>query len=427
MKRIRFARHAKALVVESLEVRRLLASVSLGGGILKITGNKTSETVNIEQVSPGWVAVSGDGISGVKEFHNVLGLFVDMKGGDDEVNVGVGEDDGDVAVDFLLPAVIKLGNGNDFADLYINSPSSVTVDGGLQSGAGGQDDEIEIEGSLINVLTINTWAGDDFLLVTESAIRTLVANLGVFSLARGQTDADEVDINASAIGYATLLLGTAQASPQTPGDATALQLTPGFGNNVGVHSSLFMSLSIVGGNAVDNVVIDSDGEGLGATLEGHLVTLAEDLQPFVDQRGSRAALTSLLSGLDSFFTQLGGPDTFDASQIDPSDLAGSIRDMFAENPDLETLGDDTAIRSLSINTLGGADSVGLTDLKIGLLFVFLGDGTDTVEVDNVSARIAFFDGGNGFDTFVHFETSPNLGTRSLTIIHFEETIFPNDE
>ena len=72
MKRTRYRRHARALFVEGLEERRLLASVALSGGILKITGNNTAEMVNIEQVSPGWVTVSGDGISGVKELSDTI-------------------------------------------------------------------------------------------------------------------------------------------------------------------------------------------------------------------------------------------------------------------------------------------------------------------------------------------------------------------
>jgi len=212
----------------------MLASVSFSGGVLFITGDDTSETVQVTEVTPGTLTVSGTGIAVPVTRSGVVGIVADMKGGDDELNIGTVQN----PVDLLGPVSILLGNGADDADLFINTPSSVSVDGGFQLGVAPQNDIILVLDSTIGVLTVNTYAGDDSLTIVEGSFSTLAVNLGVGVLGLGQVDADNFVMVDGGATAAAINVGTSQT---------------GAGNSVVIVGSTFSTLAINGGEGGDFV------------------------------------------------------------------------------------------------------------------------------------------------------------------------------
>jgi hypothetical protein len=226
----------RKLSFEGLERRAMLASVSFSGGILFITGDDTPETVDVTEVTPGTLTVAGTGIAVPVTQSGVVGIVADMKGGDDELNIGTGEN----PVDLPGPVSIRLGNGSDETTLFLNTPSSVSVDGGFQSGTAAQDDDVLVVGSNIGVLIVNTYAGDDSLTSVGSTFTTLAVNLGVGALGLGQVDADNFTMVGGGATVAAINLGTSQAAE---------------GNSATIVGSIFSTLAINGGEGADAVTL----------------------------------------------------------------------------------------------------------------------------------------------------------------------------
>lgn len=228
----------RKLSFEGLERRAMLASVSFSSGILFITGNDGPETVDVTEITPGTLAVTGTGITVPVIRSGVVGIVADMRGGDDELNIG----DEENPVDLPGPVSIRLGNGEDETSLFLNTPSSVSVDGGFQFGAAAQDDDVFVEDSNIGVLTVNTYAGDDALVIVDSTFSALVANLGVpvLGFPFGQEDADVFVMVGGGATTAAINVGTVETGEE---------------NDVVIVESTFSTLAINGGAGEDDVVL----------------------------------------------------------------------------------------------------------------------------------------------------------------------------
>jgi len=441
---------ARALFFEGLEDRRLLATASVSGGILKIVGTSAADVVTINDAgSPGSFDVTYQKANGdevFKNFTNVRGLNIDLKGGNDTLNIGTGATSGDggggnEAVELLGPVIIKLGAGSDTADLYINTIGAVTVDGGVDSSSKvnqNQNDSVIVEGSIINTLVVNTYAGSDSLTIENSAILNLVANLGVGSLKRNQTDSDAVNITGSAVGIATITLGTAENAPQPSFQiAQAGPFTPGR-NTVSIDSTVFGNLTIVGGNKSDlidvnsgEILFDDEGNiipnGIGAALPDMLVDLVDDLEPLLHSLAAQYDGNSLLSSVDSLLSSVDSLlPGFDLSQLNLSDIdlenddfSDLLAGFFFEN-DISGLGDFTTVYGNAvISTLGGSDFVNVDGVAVqGTAVIALGLGDDDLRIANSFANRAVFDGGPGFDFFI--DGGNNSYNHDPVIINFED-------
>jgi hypothetical protein len=144
------------LGVETLERRDLLSGtvkISVNDGVLKISGDSKNNCVEITK-DEGVVEVQGcDGtkIKGEIGDKNVSGLSATLGKGDDELRIsGVNFDD-DVS--------IHMNEGKDLVDL-----KKVNVDGDLNIGTGEEDDELNIDRSSAEDVTIDGKDGenDDF-------------------------------------------------------------------------------------------------------------------------------------------------------------------------------------------------------------------------------------------------------------------------
>ena len=226
----------RKLGFEGLERRAMLASVSFSGGILFITGNDAAETVNVAEVTPGTVTVTGTGIAAPVTRSGVIGIVADMKGGNDTLNIGNEQN----SVDLRGPVSVRVGNGSDDANLFVNTPSSVSVDGGIQLGSAAQNDDVTVTSSAIGTLNVNTYAGDDTLTIVASSFTAIAANLGVGALSPGQVDADTFVMVGGGATVAAINVGASQAA---------------LDNTVVIVGSTFSTLAINGGESEDTVTL----------------------------------------------------------------------------------------------------------------------------------------------------------------------------
>lgn len=115
----------------SLEAREVPATAVLSGGILTITGNDTSETITVRQSA---TAITVDGFSGSHALGSVAEIRIDVRGGNDTVNL---QRTGAVVT---KPAAIWGGAGND---VIHGGNGADYLDGGLGNdilfGYGGAD------------------------------------------------------------------------------------------------------------------------------------------------------------------------------------------------------------------------------------------------------------------------------------------------
>lgn len=431
----------RPLFLENLESRAMLATASVAGGILRIVGNNTAEDVHVTAGAvPGQFFVAGvTGFAG--PFNNVRGISADMRGGNDSLAIGTLDE----PVELLGGINVRLGNGSDECFIRANALGPVIIDGGLQANGGSQNDFIDVSNSILTSLVVNTWAGSDDLFISDSVILSLVANLGVNSLTNGQTDSDIAVISSSAIGSAVITLGTAENGGE---------------NYVDIGSTIFGSLNIAGGNKTDVIYIGSTEEcGIGGQLRDGLVDLVDDLEPLLDSIIGSIQYLPLFNGIDGLLSQIGGALDIDLSGFDlfeliaenEGDLSDTLDDIFSaleeDGLDFCAIGQQTTIlTNLSINTFGGADYVtvgqallngfetipSIDDLiddansadvvvlgslnintgahndHVALFNVFignsvtvmLGNGNDTLCVYQVTAAVAIFNGGGGFDSLL---------------------------
>jgi len=426
----------RRLAVEGLERREMMATVSAAGGMLFITGNGTAENITVTQTTSGQIQVTGAGPT--RAFPAVFGIHADLGGGNDTISLGTP----DRPLPLLSSVVLRLGDGSDTANISVNIPGSVIVDGGMQSNGSVQNDAVNVDRSLIGSLFVNTYAGDDSLLVARSGVLSLFANLGVETVGVGQRDYDTAIFRASAVGIANISLGGS-------GVSTTLA------NALTVQSTLFGSLSVNGGSGIDVVTINSVGEGLGTWLPSHIVNTAETLEPLLRNLLARPQITSLLGNLDGLLDRLpslpglalpGGIEVDDLMTLLGSinansfDLSNTLASLL-QGIDLSFVGDTTLIGTANITTHSandtveingsaflvnatiqtgsGNDNVNLTGVNVvGNLMAILGDGADNLRLIEVAAAIAFLDGGSGVDGILNTGNT-GLGRRSRTIINFE--------
>jgi hypothetical protein len=230
-------------------------------------------------------------------------------------------------------------------------------------------------------------------------------------------------------------------------------------NYVDISSTIFGSLNITGGNKTDVIYIGSTEQcGIGDQLRDGLVDLVNDLEPLLNSVLGSIQIGPLLNGIDGLLSQVGSALDVDLSDFDltdllaenEGDLSNTLDDIFSalevEGFDFCAIGAQTTIlSSLTINTLGGSDFVNVgqgllgpatipsLDALIGdalsadvlilgsasintgggsdgvelfnvfvgnALTVSLGQGNDELCVAGVTAAIASFNGGAGFDSLL---------------------------
>jgi hypothetical protein len=154
------------------------------------------------------------------------------------------------------------------------------------------------------------------------------------------------------------------------------------------------------GSALDIDLSDFDLTDLIAENEGDLSNTLDDIFSALEAEGfdfcAIGAQTTILSSLT--ITTLGGSDFVNVGQ----GLLG-----FAAIPSLDDLigdalsADVLILGSASINTGAGNDAVELFSVFVGnSLTVSLGQGNDELCVVDVTAAIASFNGGAGFDSLL---------------------------
>ena len=179
---LRASARANIFELQDLEIRRLLASASLGANnTLVILGSGDSETIEVNQLSNGLVAVTGDADrftpgSGAQQFNKIT---IDGVGGNDLITIFGGVT--------YTAATIRGGSGNDFitggsgADLIVGdggidganysgrpatSPLRISLDlaanDGRSTGEGDNVQTEEVFGGAGND-TITGSPGDDFI------------------------------------------------------------------------------------------------------------------------------------------------------------------------------------------------------------------------------------------------------------------------
>jgi hypothetical protein len=443
MKTSRVPQRTRRLSVEGLESRAMLATASVSGGMLFINGaaGNVAENVTVTQLVDGRIQVTGVGAT-PRVFGPILGIFADMKGGNDTITIGEPER----PLPLLSTVNIRLGDGSDVANISVNIPGLVNIDGGMQFNGGAQNDLIVIDRSLIGSLMVNTYAGDDELYISRSGILSVYANLGSETLFLGQRDYDYVDISASAIGLANIMIGASGASTQ-------------LNNEVYISSTIFGSLNVNGGSGIDLITIDSAGEGFGTWVPSHIVNTAETLEPLLEGLLSQLPINSLLSNIDLLLERLpsiggvslpGGIEIDDVIgliggiDLDEFDLSDTLEDLLS-NVDLSFVGDNTVIGTLYLNTFLGNDTISVSETAVlgnttiftgqgndnvnlnlftsNYLFAALGQGNDNLRLIGVSSEIAYLDGGPGIDGLLNFQSQTN-GRRSRTVINFEVPLLP---
>jgi hypothetical protein len=309
----------RRLSFEGLERRAMLATVSFSGGILFITGNETAETVQVTEVTPGTVTVTGTGITTPVTRSGVIGIVADMRGGDDELTIGTGAN----SVDLRGPVSILLGNGEDAAVLFLNTPSAVTVDGGFQV-FGAQDDAVVVQNSNLGALTFNSYAGDDALVAVDSFFGTLAANLGVGALLPGQVDADAFVMVRGGATTAAINLGTVEAGEnnaaviQGPATFSTLVINGGEGED---------AVTLFGGVVANSITINTFGGNDTITLVGVVATNSLVLT------AGAGADNVFLGSVVTAFALLDGGSGIDTLNDDTSPAIGTRLKFGWENDD----------------------------------------------------------------------------------------------
>jgi len=338
---------------EGLEERSLLATVSFSGGILRITGDSTAETVAVTEPTPGNFVVTG-GVVDPFFASGVVGIVADMKAGDDTLDIG----ELGIPVNLRGSVNIKLGNDSDTTNLFINTPAAVTVDGGSQTGTVLQDETINVTESNIGALVVNAYAGNDTMVVDNSFFRSLVANLGAARLTTGQVDTDSFTMTGGGAIGATVNVGTAELS------AT---------NTVSISGADFTALVVnAAGNGLDEVTLEN------LEISGVLTvnTFGGDDTVALTEVDATRINIFLGAGEDSVTLELVNASS---GIIDGGFQSGSA----LQDDTIEITGSD--LGAFVVNTYAGADAVTLTDSFFTSLVANLGVGSLTsgqVDDDN---------------------------------------------
>src|SRR5690349_5454864 len=126
MRKLQDPQRTRRLFIEGLESRTMMASVSAAGGLLFITGNATADNIAITQTTPGQIQVTDVGAT-ASTFPAVFGIYADLLGGNDTITLGAPER----PLPLLSSVTLRLGDGSDTANISVNIPGMVLVDGGM--------------------------------------------------------------------------------------------------------------------------------------------------------------------------------------------------------------------------------------------------------------------------------------------------------
>ena len=188
--------------VESLEDRKMLATVAIAGGgnTLKINGDNSSEEVEVERNAAGFITVNGTS-TGATEFRKVK---INMRGGDDFVLISDG-------IRVTRKTTIKLGaagaTGNTLG--LGGQHSRIKIVGGQQG-----DDVFLTEQAASAPRTVNLKGGVNSLqLISTPSTPTPIDPNVVFSQAT--YDAIVANVNQVVAGTATTLLANAMDTLHT--------------------------------------------------------------------------------------------------------------------------------------------------------------------------------------------------------------------
>lgn len=435
---------------EALEDRAMLAVASLSGPasgkILNITGDDTSETVTITQVGFRQVLVEGTGFAvGGELFSPVDGITVNMKGGDDVVNIGTDGEGSDDPLELFRGLTVELGDGSDTCDVRVNTLGDVKITSTIprRVTSYNDDDTVIVSDSIMKSLTVTLGVGSDSLTVSQVATLALTANVGVATLKPEQTDSDSVEVLNSAILTATISLGTADAGGST--EESHIAVVVGGQNNVLIDASIFGRLTITGGDKIDNITISSEGEGIGPSIRPMLVDLVDDLENGLAPLIQTLPVQQLINQIDTLLTTfvpegIDLPFNVSALLSGEADLSETLDEILGseELSFINTIGDHTIIvLALVVDTKQDHDSVTIVDtLNLGTTTVKTGDGNDTVQIGEggvstedprdpleLLLKITIELGDGSDDCFVYVNT---IGDVVITSAHAANSTNDND-
>ncbi|QDU27494.1 hypothetical protein ETAA8_25820 [Anatilimnocola aggregata] len=392
----------RRLFLESLERREVLAgnvAVSLVGGALRVTGDSGDNVIGIFQQPNGRFNVVGlddETITGPQENLIVRSILVNAGAGDDTVLISAEPDPFDpftiVPAQVLGTTVVNGGTGGDTISVNVVGrlipaanlalPSlSVTVDGGIQT-TGMQDDAVAVVNTVTGVLTVNTYSGDDTIDIIGVISLTASINSGVAATSRDATDNDLVNIFGGYALTSTVSLGTSSNTDS--------------GNTLAIDTGAYGTLTIMGGNGIDNI-----------------------------------EASNVLAGLAFNIYAYGGADTITLNEVQ----TGLTRDNYQEFADLviQALGIDvnrlpfdlpsligrlpTLPGSLTIFSGAGDDAVTLTNIVSTFnIYAYLEGGNDTLDADFIIAKRAYFNGGAG----TNFSTLGDEIDAIVSLLLFED-------
>ncbi len=412
----------KKLRMESLEQKNLLAgdvAVSVLGGDLFLEGDAADNNVElVGTATPGEFLLNGagttfDGSAGPLTVTGVTGnVSVDFSdGGSNRVQLGEAVDtlnlSGDVSIlggagSETLNITNSVISGDvrflDSAGGYGGNVSATdtTITGDLTSESVAEFSDIGLLRSTVDgsVRLVSEGTG-----ITQSVLDFTEATIGEDVRFRSNADIAETEFDGVVVGDDVVLRSA-------EGDDLV---------NI-IASTIDDDLYITTGAGIDDVLIE----------ESHIddklriSTGADDDTAFVvDSTVGRSVLITLGNGSNA--SEIDGVDAGRSLTI----LGRGVNDIFlsavttthfvtivtASGDDLVFM-DQVTTHSALVSTKAGMDEVTINESAFEYLFVLLGSGDDTLELEGVTVeRFAFLHGGGGNDTLIDVEDSND--------IHFE--------
>ena len=370
-----------------------------------LDGGGGADTVDYSNISTGLTINLGDG-----SFENIETLL-----GGNESDTLIGPDDYTVwtigAAGTGLVAGVSFsgfenftgGDGDDTFEFQSNSLVSGTVDGGLGTN--------RLTYRLSNAVDTATIGAP---IATINGVSTTYSNIQRIDLLTLGGE-DQIAVNLSPLGFPEEInLETGNAD-----DRIGIQLMGGVDTHIRIDGGDPSSsdwVTVTGTSDADSIIVDGDGVTYGSTTVS--LTAVENL--IVDAAGGDDTIefsgSSVSGGVELFGRggldqiQIAFPISVGSLQVDGGGDSGDALDVTWTNNDeiitlrsnsVETAGSTTiqysGVADLSLNALGGPDTIQIAATHSGTTSISAGEDSDTITVMQTSGKLSI-DAGRGDDS-----------------------------
>lgn len=445
--------NAQVLETRALLAGTVLVTVSAAGDIT-ITGDNKDNQIGLDVTPDGVFVYSEDNRTKIKVNGENLGVVdegqliaedgseirsirIDMKNGDDYVDLNFIGGEGGLSVDIANNIDVKLGNGDDEFDFDLDGDVSVTIGGNFKIDTGTGSDIVDIDDdSFVDTLVVNglleilTGSGSDAIFATFQDFTA-----GNVKIDTG-ADSDYIEIEFEG---AAVIEGALTVSTGNEDDAVALTVDPE-GGSLTVDGNATISLG-----TDDDVLLLGDQEAL-AVLQGFeeptqmeegdlLFHVDGDLSISGSSGDDVIAIGGVSTGRDLRVNSGADDDVIGALGL----IAGRDLDVRGENGnDLIAAEEVLVQRNTKVDAGSGHDAVAVTGVTTGnatnsRIEILMGTGNDDLAIgtvtlgEGVGNRVTI-NGGSGADDIA---SDTDLGDDNIAtgapVFGFEDTVADGED